>query len=532
MRVLAAGQHALLVELDDAEATQATYHAVVSLADQDDSPPVDVVPAARTVLIDGIDPAAWRERLARLDTAGGDFGSQGKGRDVVVPLRYDGADLADVASSWGCSEDEVVRRHQETTFTVAFCGFAPGFAYCTSGGALPSVARRDQPRTKVAAGSVGLAGEYCGIYPREMPGGWQLIGTTGLTMFDPDRDEPALLRPGDRVRFEASPGIAGNAGSTRGVAARFPRNSRGNSGGRVRVVEPGPALLVQDLGRPGWAHLGVPRSGALDPEALAQANRLVGNAAEVAGLEVLLGGCVLEALTSLRVALTGAPMPLVVAGRQVGWGEPVSVRAGDRVEIRTAPSGLRSWLALAGGVQVPEVLGSRATDVLSGLGPEPLRSGDLLPVGDAPTSYAAEAHAVPADLPDAAIVLGLRLGPRQDWFTEPSLERLTTTAYQVSPDSDRVGLRLTAPERERLDRRVDTELASEGIVLGAVQVPGDGQPLVFLADHPVTGGYPVIGVVDDAGLARCAQLRPGDLVRFARLPDSRADSPATATPGR
>jgi biotin-dependent carboxylase-like uncharacterized protein len=293
--------------------------------------------------------------------------------------------------------------------------------------------------------------------------------------------------------------------------------------GRVRAVDAGPALLVQDMGRPGWAHLGVPRSGALDPGALAQANRLVGNPVEAAGLEVLLGGCALEALTSIRLAITGASMPLRVAGRDVGWGETISVHAGELVEIGPAPSGLRAWLALAGGVQVPEMLGSRSTDTLSGLGPAPVRSGDVLPVGDAPATYVAEARAVPAAQGNGDSVLGLRLGPRHGWFTDEALHRLTSTSYEVSPDSDRVGLRLVAGDAERLERRVDAELASEGIVLGAVQVPGDGQPLIFLADHPVTGGYPVVGVVERVDVARCAQLRPGDGIRFRLVDGPRLD---------
>jgi KipI family sensor histidine kinase inhibitor len=179
--------------------------------------PVDVVPAARTVLIDGIDPQAWRERLGALERLGDAAADPGTGADVaadagseqtetgevVVPVRYDGPDIGEVAAAWGCDEGEVVERHQAVTFIVAFCGFAPGFAYCTSGGTLPAVARRDQPRTRVPAGAVGLAGEYCGVYPRQMPGGWQLIGTTDVTVFDPDREHPALLQPGTRVRFKA-----------------------------------------------------------------------------------------------------------------------------------------------------------------------------------------------------------------------------------------------------------------------------------------------------------------------------------------
>ncbi len=211
MRCLPVGPDALLVELDDDRDVEATYAMIGRLAGSSEelTRPRDVVPAARTVLIDGIAPDAWRTVL--LDTW-----AQQRSEDheadseptlpqevVTIPVRYDGADLEEVAGHWACDAAEVVSRHQQATFTVAFCGFAPGFAYCRGEPGLPDVPRRSDPRTKVPAGAVGLAGGYCGVYPQEMPGGWQLIGTTSAVMFDPDRDPPALLSPGDRVRFEA-----------------------------------------------------------------------------------------------------------------------------------------------------------------------------------------------------------------------------------------------------------------------------------------------------------------------------------------
>jgi biotin-dependent carboxylase-like uncharacterized protein len=259
----------------------------------------------------------------------------------------------------------------------------------------------------------------------------------------------------------------------------------------------------------------VPPSGALDPAALALANRLVGNPEPAAGLEILLGGCALTAEGSVRIALTGAQLPLAVDGALKPWGSAISVRAGQLVEIGTAPGGLRSWLAVGGGIDSPSTLGSRSTDTLTGLGPPPLQPGDVLPVGmasDAPGT----GDAVPAGSASGPVRLRVRLGPRDDEFTDGSVEAFFDTQYTVSAGSDRVALRLEPPEGSRLARRDATELESEGVVTGAVQVPPEGSPLVFLADHPVTGGYPVIAVVDASDLARCAQLRPGDRVSFAR----------------
>jgi biotin-dependent carboxylase-like uncharacterized protein len=276
------------------------------------------------------------------------------------------------------------------------------------------------------------------------------------------------------------------------------------------VVDAGPSLLVQDGGRRGWAHLGVPPSGALDPGALALANRLVGNAETAAGLEVLLGGVRLRAESSARVAVTGAPMEVVVGGQPRPWGEALSVRAGDELELRPGPTGLRSWLALAGGVAAEVVLGSRSSDTLSRLGPPALVAGDRVVGGPVPARPGTGA-AVPRRVVG---LLRLRLGPRDGWFEPAAVERLASTTYTVEPDSDRVGLRLRAVDGTSLPRSRHDELPSEGLLTGAVQVPASGQPLVFLADHPVTGGYPVVGVVDRDDLWQCAQLRPGEQVRF------------------
>ncbi|MFE4516655.1 biotin-dependent carboxyltransferase family protein [Kitasatospora sp. NPDC056783] len=279
------------------------------------------------------------------------------------------------------------------------------------------------------------------------------------------------------------------------------------------VVRPGPLTTVQDLGRHGVAHLGVPRAGALDEPALRAANRLVGNGPGAAGLETTLGGVTLRAAGPVLVAVTGAPSPVRVDGRAAAWGAPVLVPDGAVVEVGTATAGVRGYLAVAGGIAVPPVLGSRSADLLAGLGPAPLAVGDRLPVGT-PPPHRDRPELVPLPAPPAELVLRLRLGPRADWFTPEAVARLGRDRYLVSPTGNRVGLRTEGPPVERAR---EGELPSEGMVLGAVQIPPDGQPVVFLADHPTTGGYPVIGVVPAADLAAAAQARPGTPVRFVPL---------------
>jgi len=272
----------------------------------------------------------------------------------------------------------------------------------------------------------------------------------------------------------------------------------------LQIREVGPQVTVQDLGRPGHAHLGVPRSGALDAPAHRLGNRLVGNHEGAATLECLGGLISFRTETAVTIAVTGAQVPVTVGGRGREWGNSVPVPAGSLVELGSATTGLRAYLAVSGGVEVEPVLGSRSTDLLSGLGPEPVSEGDVLPVGSpVKTPVAVETVRIPR----RSRRLRVRLGPREDWFEASSVVALGASAYAVGSDSNRIGLRL---EGDPIRWREDGELPSEGMVLGAVQVPPDGQPVVFLNDHPTTGGYPVIGVVVPDDLATCAQLRPGE----------------------
>ncbi|GGW76642.1 biotin-dependent carboxyltransferase family protein [Streptomyces griseoloalbus] len=276
------------------------------------------------------------------------------------------------------------------------------------------------------------------------------------------------------------------------------------------VVRAGALTTVQDRGRPGHAHLGVPRSGALDGPAAALANRLAGNPPDAAVLETTLNGCSVRPRSAVTVAVAGAPCRVTVDGRPVAWGAPVRVRAGSVVDVGAATSGVRAYLAVSGGVAVEPVLGSRSTDLLSGLGPAPVTDGAVLPLGT-PRKGHAHVDVAPQPAPPDELVLRVTPGPRDDWFTPAAVRTLTSRTYRVSSASNRIGLRTTGPP---LERARPEELPSEGLVLGAVQVPPDGTPVVFLADHPTTGGYPVIAVVRPTDLPAAAQATPGTPVRF------------------
>lgn len=288
----------------------------------------------------------------------------------------------------------------------------------------------------------------------------------------------------------------------------------------IAVVRTGPLATVQDLGRPGHAALGVGVAGAADRSALRLANRLVGNPEGAAGIEITLGGFAARFADFARVALAGAPCDIHVSrpapgGRGAAMHEVLYLPPGAELRLGVPEAGLRTYLAVAGGIDVAPVLGSRSTDTLAGLGPERLRAGDELPVGRA-RGEAPGVDAVPVPAPPADPVLHVLPGPRADWFGADALDALLSERWEVTADADRVGIRLDGPRLQRSPDAADRELPSEGMVEGALQVPPQGRPVLFLADHPVTGGYPVIAVVAERDLGAAAQLRPGATVRFRR----------------
>jgi biotin-dependent carboxylase-like uncharacterized protein len=272
-------------------------------------------------------------------------------------------------------------------------------------------------------------------------------------------------------------------------------------------------MTIQDLGRVGLAHIGIPRAGAIDASSLRLANRLVGNSEGAAGLEATLGNCVLRPRHAVTLAITGARCAVSVDGRPRDWGLPIDVSAEATVTIGPASVGLRVYIAVSGGIVVPPVLGSRSTDTLSGIGPPPVRDGDVLPIGP-PAGLPPGVDVAPYAPPPQVLTVRISLGPRDHWFTEDAIQTLSTGSYAISTMTDRVAARLVGPV---LARSVTDELPSEGVVLGAIQVPADGQPLIFLADHPTTGGYPVVAVAHPDDLCWIGQARPGTPLRFSLM---------------
>jgi len=490
------GDRAYLVECGDPLA----YYAAMDAARGAGQFPgvTDVVPAAQTVLVrlSAPDPSV-RSMLEALNPVAT---SVDQGALVEIPVVYDGADLDEITALTGLSADEVVERHTAPTYDVAFCGFAPGFAYLRGTDPLLAVPRRDNPRTRVPAGAVSLAAGYTGVYPRATPGGWQLIGRTDAVLFDVTREPPALLTPGTRVRFRAVDRIGDMAAADAQAHVHD---------AAIEVIAPGPLTLLQDLGRPGHGAIAVGPSGAFDRAAHRLANRIVGNDEAAATLECAGGGLQLRAMAACTVAVTGAHGPIDLDGSPVARGPPLHVPAGSSLTIGQPSSGLRSYVAIRGGFNAPPVLGSLARDTMAGLGPAPIQAGDLLAVGVSDSNPRVDF--VPLTTIPDELTLHVVPGPRADWFDVGPLD---TATYVVTDRSDRMGIRLQGSPLLRTPQARGREVEPEGMVRGALQVPPDGQPVLLGPDHPVTGGYPVIAVVIDADLDACAQARPGTPVRF------------------
>lgn len=521
---------------------------------------VELVPAAQTVLVRFASAEHAADFLAapHLPQASGDVRTHG--RTVTIPVIYNGQDLADVATHLGISEQAVIYAHTTGHWSVAFAGFAPGFFYLHRHDNVLDIPRRATPRTSVPAGSVGLAGDFSGIYPRTSPGGWQLIGHTNAPLWDLAQNPPALLEPGMQVQFEAVRELI----SLEHKDALVHPTETGQAPARpvLEVKAPGLQTLFQDGGRAGLTHWGVSPSGPADRAAAAEANRLVGNSAGSTLLENLAGGLKLTALADVELALTGADTPAQITEDATGQVAepaegtapaaetpltvpsyaPFALKTGQTLTLGAPARGLRTYIAVRGGFAARTEAASASRDTLASLGPEPLTAGEQLSLANPPVAVVADpAPALP--LPEPGTVLTVRAlpGPREDWFIPESLGRFTEVTWEVSQSSDRIGVRLiladaaqeaplgqdvpstpvdgsSAPQPTGvLTRAITRELPSEGMVAGAIQVPPSGEPVVFLADHPVTGGYPVIATVHPAYLRLLAQAPPGTRLRFDLL---------------
>lgn len=532
MRFLSVNVDSFLIELSSLEQTLALYR---SLLGADLAAIQSLVPAAQTILV-SFDPYLCQQQqlMQQISALDLDQDQQQQHQRQVIPIRYDGEDLAQVAELQGLSVQEFIRRHHQSVWQVAFIGFAPGFAYmrCPDQpfGEIPRLA---VPRKKIPAGALGLAGQYSGIYPKDSPGGWQWIGNSTEKMWDLSRPNPALLLPGMTVQFED----VTHQPQRIQVPATWAAEPVAKQDTPIdQSIDSAPAafsicatslqMLIQDQGRFQQAHLGVGQAGAMDRGAMHSANRLVGNPVDSAVIELLGGGFQAQIEGPITLSISGAETRIqvdyAIAGQSsqrcyYASGQAIALDQGDRIKIEQPSTGLRIYLAIRGGFALSPVLGSYAYDSLAGLGPQPLQLGSVLYQGQAQTQHVAAAEIGSRQLPKVGdcVVLDVVMGPRSDWFDAESLALLFAQAWQVSQDSNRVGLRLQG--EQPLTRSITRELESEGTCIGALQVPSSGQPVLFMHDHPLTGGYPVIAAVAQHHWDLVAQIPAGCWIKFKKI---------------
>lgn len=519
IRFLPAGECAVVIELGNAIDPDLSARVLAldeALSERPFPGYLEAVPSYRSLLV-FLDPRqasldSVREHVRALGVKRSP--KRGRKREVKrVPTVYDGEDLEEVARLVGVSPDEVVRLHSEREYLVYMVGFTPGFAYMGSTHEKLDLPRRSSPRTRVPGGSVAIAMGQTGIYPSATPGGWHLLGRAEpRVLFELSREPPSYFVPGDHVRFEPVASLPPYEGAaSRPMAA---------SAASIEVLEGGLFTTVQDLGRPGYQRYGVPVAGAVDAPALRAANALVGNDAGAAGLECAVQGPVLLALRPLVVSLTGGDLGAWVERSDLGrWSVPpwssFLLRTGNRLHFEARRSGARAYVAFSGGIDVAPVLGSRSTYVTAGFGGHEgraLRAGDVLPVA-APRQVPAPGARWPrpGEPSNGEVVLRIVLGPQDDYFTQAALASLETASYRVAPSSDRMGCRLEGPA---IEHRGAKEIVSDGMMLGGIQIPPNGLPIVMLADRATMGGYPKIATVVQADLPKLAQCLPGDRIRF------------------
>ena len=526
-----ASDHTLLVTFAE-EISPAAHRAVreaLGALQEEPLPGVtDLHPAYASLLVSYAPAAADREELSRqvadrLATA--HRAALPDTRTVEIPVVYGGEhgpDLPDVAKACGLSPAEVVRTHASGNYFVYFVGFSPGFPYL--GGMPPAIAapRRATPRTLVPAGSVAVAGNQTGVYPLASPGGWQIIGRTPLALFDPQRTPPALLSIGDGLRFVETTGLDVPEPADE---ARTPTRA-GEGSGALTVVKPGFQSTLQDLGRPGHAHLGVSACGAADTLSLRLANRLLGNPDGAPAIEMTLLGGTFTFDAPTTVTIGGSDFSPALDGRPVSLWTAFEVRKGQTLEFGATRDGARCVLCVGGGIAVAPVLGSVSTHLTSGLGGlagRALRTGDILSIGAAAPRGEGRTEFPERTASRFLLRRELRVvrGPQWERFTREVRTALFASEWAVGEDSSRMGLRLKgtplAAERQGA-------MLTEGVSLGALQVPGDGQPIISFVEHQTTGGYPQIACVISADLHRVGQLRPRDEVRFVEVSLAEADA--------
>lgn len=495
----------------------------------------ELVPAYDSLLValdpDSAEPEPWdlaiREAAARVDAAtgrGAPSRDAHRARRVELPVAYGGEygpDLEATSAERGLSPEELIAIHAGAEYRVHMLGFMPGFPYLGGMDRRIASPRLATPRAKVPAGSVGIADAQTGVYPLESPGGWRLIGRCPLPLFDAHRDPPALIEPGDRLRFipvdaerytELARAVEPRSAAAPGTSA---------SEADFVVLRPGPLCLIVDRGRHGYRALGVPESGPADPLAYALANAALGNESGAPAFECAMGGLAIRFKRELVFAIGGAPAQAELAGRPIPFGRPVRAAPGDELSVGMPAAGLRVYFAVRGGIKAPAVLGSASSYLKGGFGGldgRPIKAGDGFQAGEAcagealppPVGQAGrQAPAIAPALTDGVTTVRCLELPEARALGPGLMRVFYSSSYVVGAQSDRMGLRLEGPALE-----AGGGIVSSPALPGTIQLPADGRPIALMADGQTTGGYARLAQVIRADLWLLGQARPGTTLRF------------------
>ena len=561
MRFLPAGDRALVVEfgsvIDDQINDQ--VQAAAALINSRKDPAVDeVVPTFCSLLVHYR--PEYRKYRPMCEWIAGllesmELTGKKEKRILKVPVCYGarfGADLHDMEKLLHLDMDEIIALHSKPDYKIYMLGFLPGFVYL--GGLDERIAcpRLPAPRVRIAPGAVGIGGSQTGIYPLASPGGWRLIGQTPIDMYDPNREQPILVKAGDYIRFQpvgllewydikravtdrtyspeivieregSKPEIVSNAvhayskNRKTECTGQKPDSEAKTPAMRLTVVSPGAMTTVQDAGRFGSQNAGMTQSGAMDQAAYRLANRLVENEGGEAVLEMTVSGISFTVEGKGLIAVTGADMKPMLNGEPMPLCRAVEVKTGDSVEMGFASGGCRSYLAVSGGIDVPVVMGSRSTNLkchLGGYEGRPLKAGDVLTCSESPIVIGHTRAGAAWKPYEESVTLRFVPGPQDDMFAPEAIRTFEQASYRVNEKSDRMGYRLDGPA---IQAKGKTDIISDGIVFGSIQVPNDGKPIILMADHQTTGGYAKIGTVVSEDLPKLAQLMPGGKIRFSAV---------------
>ena len=473
------------------------------------------------------------EALEKTCGAGSDGVDSGK--TIRIPVCYEGKefapDLERVCANARLSEEVAVKIHSSTDYLIYMMGFLPGFPYLGGMDERLETPRLETPRTKIPAGSVAIGGKQTGLYPSESPGGWNIIGRTPLKVFDLERDPIFLYKAGDKIRFEPisksdferfdekkwleEMGLGGGS-------AKSALKEKYECGGGIEILEAGLMTTIQDGGVVGFQKYGISQSGVMDKASFDLANALCGNEENAACLETTLLGPKIRFTSDCAFAICGAAFDgAALDGVHVEMNKRIFAKAGSVLECGSASKGLRSYIAFGGGVLARKIFGSASTNIKSkigGYGGRPLAAGDTLALGcgnaaATPRFVGALGESGAFGMSRACeepLVLECVKSSQSDFFGAEGLEKFSAAVYTVGAQSDRMGIRFDGPS---LDCG-KTDIISDAIPFGAVQITSAGLPLVMAADRQTTGGYAKIACVKKASMYKLAQALPGTKVKF------------------